>query len=42
MLAIWGLVIYHWRGLENSLPTAYYTPHIYFLNKCKTKTKQNM
>jgi hypothetical protein len=26
MFRIWGLVIYRWKGLENTFPTVYYTP----------------
>jgi hypothetical protein len=26
MLRIWGRVIYHWKGLENTSPTVYYIP----------------
>jgi hypothetical protein len=25
ILAIWGFVIYFWKGLENAFPTMYYT-----------------
>jgi hypothetical protein len=25
MSEIYGLVIYHWKGLENTFPTVYYT-----------------
>jgi hypothetical protein len=26
MFGIWGLVIYCWKGLENTFPMVYYTP----------------
>jgi hypothetical protein len=29
MFGIWGLVIYCWKGLENTFPMVYYTPQIF-------------
>ena len=26
ILGIWGLLIYHWKGLANTFPTMYYMP----------------
>jgi hypothetical protein len=40
MFGIWGLVIYRWKGLENTFPNVYYTlPNILKLQFQNKKEK---
>jgi hypothetical protein len=38
-LGAWGVVMYQWKGLENSFPTAYYTPQNFWNYNRKTEKK---
>ena len=40
-LGIWGFVICRWKGLENTFPTVYCTPHNIWNCNHKTKQKKN-
>jgi hypothetical protein len=37
ILRIWGLLIYRWKGLENTFPTVYYMPPEFQSFNRKTK-----
>jgi hypothetical protein len=38
-LGIWGLLIYHWKGLENTFPTVYYMPQNFKIAVVKQNRK---
>jgi hypothetical protein len=39
ILGIWGLVVYRWKGLENTFPMVYYTPQKFKLQPQAEKEK---
>jgi hypothetical protein len=42
MFRTWGLVIYRWKGLENTFPTVYYTPPNVFKLEVQNKKEKSV
>jgi len=42
MFGILGLVIYRWKGLENTFPTVYYTPQYSYKMQLQNKKEKSV